>query len=232
MQINWKDRSIVDESRNLVIQPGYALEKLTEFITEERKEKIETVLKNRSSHFAPVMESIYDRGNISAVMRSAEAFGFHNFHIIETGKEFKESQRVTQGADKWLDVKKWSKTADCIKSLKEDGYKVYATHLSNEAISFDGLDFSKKTAVIFGNERDGVSEEALSLSDGNVLLPMAGFTQSFNISVAGALSFQRAFLKNPPKIDELEKELLRAVYYLRTITWPELALQDVFGEKG
>lgn len=229
MEINWEAKTVFNKSIGFEVSPEMAIEKLDAFITDERKEKIEKVLSERSSYFAPVMESIYDRGNISAVMRSAEAFGFHRFHIVETSKEFKESHRVTQGADKWLEVTKWSNTKDCISSLKEQGYKVYATHLSEEAVEFGELDFSQKTAVIFGNEKDGVSKEALEMADGNVLLPMAGFTQSFNISVAGALSFQQAFLNKPPKIDAEEKKLMRAAYYLRTITWPNKALREIFG---
>ena len=100
--------------------------------------------------------------------------------------------------------------------------------MSEAAIPFDDLDLTNKTAVIFGNEKEGVSDEALELSDGNVLLPMSGFTQSFNISVAAALSFQRAFLKRPQVIGEGEKELLQALYYLRTIDWPKKALNEVF----
>lgn len=226
MQINWEENKVYNEE--LSIDPNKAIEKLYEFITDERKAKIQKVLDQRSSYFAPVLEGLYDRGNISAVMRSAEAFGFHRFHIVETSKEFKESHRVTQGADKWLEVTKWDNTKDCILSLKEQGYKVYATHMSEKAMKFDDLDLSQKTAVIFGNERDGVSQDALDMADGNVLLPMAGFTQSFNISVAAALGFQRAFLKNPPKIDERERKLLEAAYYLRTIDWPKEAFLKHF----
>ncbi len=221
VQIDWQKNEVYSE--DFSISPDLAIEKLYEFITDERKEKIQKVLSQRSAHFAPVLEGLYDRGNVSAVMRSAEAFGFHRFHIIETSKDFKESQRVTQGADKWLDVVKWTNTKDCILNLKQQGYKVYATHMSEKAMNFDELDLNQKTAVIFGNERDGVSEEALSMADGNVLLPMAGFTQSFNISVAAALSFQRAFLKSPPKVSEEERKLLEAAYYLRTIDWPKEA---------
>jgi tRNA (guanosine-2'-O-)-methyltransferase len=226
IQVNWEKKELV--KGNLRIPVDSALAKIAPFVTQERKEKIEKVLAHRSLRFAPVLESIYDRGNISAVMRSAEAFGFCNFHIIETSTAFKESQRVTQGADKWLEVQKWKSSKNCIQHLKESGYKVYTTHLSKDAVSFETLDFSEKTAVVFGNEKEGVSKEALELSDGNVLLPMVGFTQSFNISVAAALSFQWAYSKKPQVLDEEEKEILKAAYYLRSIEWPDKALRDLF----
>ncbi len=230
IEIDWRTKTVYNKKNGFKVLPEIVIKRLNEFITDERKDKIENILSQRSSYFIPVLENVCDKGNISAVMRSAEAFGFYRFHIIKISKDFKESKRVTQGADKWLDVSKWTNTKDCILTLKESGYRVYTTHLSKKAVEFDELDLNQKTAVIFGNERDGVSKEALSLAHGNVLLPMAGFTQSFNISVAGALSFQRAFFKNPPKIDEEEKKLLKAVYFLRTITWPEKALCKIFSD--
>jgi len=226
MKINWEQKTI--EARGMSLSVDAVIDKLNDFVSEERRDKIDTVLKGRSSYFTPVLESLYDRGNVSAVMRSAEAFGFFKFHIIENGGDFKEANRVTQGADKWLEVNKWNKTADCIQALKKDGYKIYATHLSKEAKRFEDLDFNQKTAVIFGNEKEGVSEEALAMADGNVLLPMTGFTQSFNISVAGALSCQQAYLKKPQTVTLEEANLLRALYYMKSITWPEKALQDWF----
>lgn len=226
MEIDWSLNKI--KTLGLELDPEVVKAKLDDFLTQERKEKITSVLKGRSAQFAPVMEGLYDRGNVNAVMRSAEAFGFFKFHVIETNSQFKESKRVAQGADKWLEVNKWDSTSKCIQSLKADGYKVYATHLSREAKPFDALDFSEKTAVIFGNEKEGVSEEALELSDGNVLLPMSGFTQSFNISVAGALSCQQAHFKSPKKIEQREALLLEALYYLKTINWPKEALVKTF----
>ena len=201
--------------------------KLVQFLTSERMGKINDVVCKRSDFFVPVLETLYDRGNISAVMRSSEAFGFYKIHIIEQmGEAFKESKRVTQGADKWLEVKRWSETKSCLEFLKKDGYKIFTTSLSDDAKSFTDIDFSQKTAIILGNEKDGVSKEALKLSDCNVHLPMEGFTQSFNISVAAALCFLLAKLKSPPLIDQDEQERLKALYILKTLDWPTSVLAE------
>jgi len=205
------------------------LSKLSKFITEERLEKLDRVTKERSEFFVPVLENLYDKGNISAVMRSSEAFGFYKMHIIQNSDEFKESKRVTQGAEKWLEVNQWKESKDCIINLKQNDYKVYTTSLSDDAISITDLNFEQKTAVILGNERDGVSEEAKALSDGNVLIPMQGFTQSFNISVAAALCFLTAKQKKPVCIDSNEQERLKALYILKTLNWPDKALNEALG---
>lgn len=211
--------------KNHKYDADHVINGLAEFLTENRRQKIEEVVSSRSGHFVPVLEGLYDRGNISAVMRSAEAFGFYKLQIIENSDEFKDSQkRVSQGAEKWLDVKKWKNTVECITSLKEEGFKVYTTHLSKNATDISELDFEKKTAIVFGNEKEGVSQKALEMADANVLLPMSGFTQSFNISVAAALSLQLAYLKNKKFIEDKEKKRLKALYYLKTLDWPISAL--------
>ena len=148
--------------------------------------------------------------------------------IIHTSDVFKESRRVTQGAEKWLEVETWSGVEACVNSLKSSGYKVFTTSLSDDAKPFSEIDFSQKTAVVLGNEKEGVSEEVKALSDGNVLLPMQGFTQSFNISVAAALCFQTAKSKNPPVIGEEEQTRLKALYILKTLGWSDKALAQTF----
>lgn len=90
------------------------LEYVYPILTSERKQKIERVAAGRCFEVSVVLEGIYDRGNISAVMRTAEGLGFADFHIIEKFEKFKEANRVTQGADKWVEVKKWKSTKEYI----------------------------------------------------------------------------------------------------------------------
>ncbi len=162
---------------------------LLPFVSEARMQKISEVVAGRTKNIVPVLENIYDRGNISAVMRSAEAFGFVDFNIIELQySKFKSANRVTQGTDKWLNITKYQETKACLSDLKAKGFKIYATHL-DATISIDDIDFTEPSAVILGNEKDGVSDEVLAMCDHKFIIPMAGFAQSFNISVAGALCF-------------------------------------------
>lgn len=198
------------------------LEKVGPLLTPERLKKIEKVVKNRNFDTAVVLESIYDRGNISAVMRSAEGLGFGNFHVIETQEKFKESHRVTQGADKWVEVQKWKSTTDCVKTLKAQGYKIYVTHLDANSKPLHGVDFSVKTALVLGNEKNGVSPEMVAAADETVIIPMSGFVQSFNISVAGALGLYHISqdrlkkLGSNASLTDEQMEILSAHYYMRT----------------
>lgn len=201
------------------------IEKLQEQVLPERFQKIQSVIAKRNSHLVTVMENIYDRGNTSAVMRSAEAFGFHQFQQVIPSDEFKESKRVTQGADKWLVQTLWKQTTRCVKSLREQGYQILVTHLEG-ATPLKDISFTKPTALFFGNERDGASEELTQLADQKVLIPMQGFVQSFNISVAAALCFQhiRRELETHGLgcLTDEERQRLLALYLYRSCKTPAL----------
>lgn len=203
-------------------------------LTPERKQKIDRVVSLRNFDTAVVLEGIYDRGNISAVMRSAEGLGFGNFHVIETQEKFKEANRVTQGADKWVEVKKWKQTTDCVKALKEQGYQICVTHLDETSKPLHDIDFSGKVALVLGNEKDGVSPEMVRAADERIIIPMTGFVQSFNISVAGALSLYHISQDRLKKhgtnasLNETEQGILRALYYLRTQDSAVQYLEELF----
>jgi tRNA (guanosine-2'-O-)-methyltransferase len=206
-------------------------------LTPERKFKIDGVARERCFSNCVVLENIYDRGNISAVMRSAEALGFAQTHLIELGEKFKESQRTTAGADKWLEVKKWKSTKACIETLKASGHQIVVTHLDSTSKLISEIDFSEPTALVLGNEKDGVSPEMVAAADHRVLLPMTGFVQSYNISVAGALAFYHIFMDRVRRLgrngslSQKEIEILQAEYYLRSLDSAEDVLRELKGRK-
>ncbi len=200
-------------------------------LTEERQKKIINVANGRCFNISVVLESIYDRGNTSAVMRSAEGLGFSNFHVIETFEKFKEANRVTQGADKWLEVKKWKSTKDCIAQLKKDKIRICVTSLQSSK-PLQEIDFSTPLALVLGNEKDGVSQEMLDAADERVILPMPGFVQSFNISIAGALCLYHIWYDRQQKLgsnadlNPQQKQILQAVYAMRTMDSAESILKS------
>ena len=191
-------------------------------LTAERQKKIRQVVEGRCFSQAIVLESIYDRGNASAVVRSAEALGFVNIHMIESGEKFKESARVTAGADKWVEITKWKSSRECVAALKSEGKQIIVTHLSPKSRPIREIDFGKPSALVLGNEKDGVSQDMIEMADHCVILPMVGFVQSYNISVAGALSCYHIFLERTRKlganadVNEEQKSILQALYTLRT----------------
>lgn len=212
--------------------PAEIVAELRPLLTEERAQRIEDVLSGRTSRVATVVEGLVNMGNVSAVMRSAEALGYQSFHVITGGDLFKDSQRTSQGAEKWLDVYQWETPADCIGYLKEEGRRILVTHLDDRSISIDAVDFTNPAAVVFGNERDGVSREMLELADDRIIVPMVGFVRSFNISVAAAVSLYHAYCDRRKRqgrhgdLTNSERKALRAVFYLRSVRRAEHILAD------
>ncbi len=198
---------------------------LQEQVLPGRFQKIRSVIEKRNPNLVTMVENIYDRGNTSAVMRSAEAFGFYRFHQVIQGDDFKESKRVTQGADKWLVQKTWPDTQSCVTWLRAQGHQILVTHLDG-GVPLSEVSFGRPTVLCLGNERDGASQELTEMADQKVFIPMQGFVQSFNISVAAALCFQHIHREmqdnGAPHITDEERQRLLALYLFRSCQNPAL----------
>ncbi len=196
---------------------------LAEYISERRRARIEEVIANRTYSVAPVIEGSINRGNVSAVLRSSEAFGFQRVHVVNSKEVFKNSSRTSQGAEKWLDVVEWESASPCIDELKSNGYSLLVTALLPDAIRFDEVEFNDKVALVFGNEVDGVSDEMIERADQILKIPMAGFVESFNISVAAAIAMSRIYSWRRARYgtsgDLTDQQLtdLRAQYYFLSV---------------
>ena len=163
---------------------------LEEFITENRKNKFLKVLEKRTNHFTVAVEDVFQLHNTSAVMRSCEVFGIQNLHVIEEKFGKSIDKEIAMGAQKWVDVNRYDSNVSCIKSLKEKGYQIIATTPHENDCLLDEFDITKPAAIFFGTERDGLSEEVMNEADGFMKIPMAGFTESLNISVSAAIIIQ------------------------------------------
>ncbi len=213
----------------LALSAQQIIDLLADRISDRRRARIDAVVDERVYSIVPVLDGLYDRGNVSAVMRTAEGLGVGELHVIESLEDFKAANRVTQGAEKWLDVRKWPAPAECLADLKSRGFQVVATSL-DAAKPLDEVDFNRPTALVFGNERDGVCPEVLAAADARVILPMGGFAQSFNISVAAALMLYHALREGAgPDLDADQRRLLRALYYMRSVEHHEAIIARSLG---
>ncbi|MCX6269893.1 MAG: RNA methyltransferase [Bacteroidetes bacterium] len=167
------------------------LDFLLTFITEQRREKFETLIANRTRHLTVVLENVFQSHNISAVLRSCECFGVQDVHIIENVNPFKTHADIVLGADKWLTLHHYrSEDAidQCFSTLKKNGYLIVATSPHYESYNLENLPVDQKFALVFGTEMDGITERVIEQADMFVKIPMAGFTESLNISVSAAVS--------------------------------------------
>lgn len=200
---------------------------LTKFVSEERAKKFEDVVHKRSRHLTVVLEDIYQPHNASAVLRSCDCFGIQDIHIIENKNLYSVNEDVALGSSKWLNLIKYKNTISCIDELKKQGYKIIATSPHKNDCTIQELDILPKTALVFGTELKGISEEVSLHADGFVKIPMFGFTESFNISVSAALCLHTLIHKLHSsainwELNELEKEQILLQWLRNSINRSEL----------
>ena len=172
---------------------------LQQFLTDERLEKINHFAPESSDFVLPVIEDVFQFRNAAAIVRSVEACGFHKIIAMESEHEFNPNLRVTKGAETWVEVEKLPHNLDSLREIKNRGYKILAVSPENNATMLSDYDLKEPVALVFGTEAAGVSEEILDFADETLAIPMYGFTQSFNVSVAAAIC-----------VYELRQKLLRS----------------------
>jgi tRNA (guanosine-2'-O-)-methyltransferase len=225
-----------------VIAPDAIVSILAPQISESRKDSIERVLANRTDNLTVVVEGMIDLGNVSAVMRSADGFGVQSVHAIDTANVYKRSRRTTRGTDKWIDRYRWEDVESCFGYLRSAGYRIVVADIADGAVPIGEVDLTQRSAFVFGNELEGVSDVARGLADVSVTIPMAGFADSFNISVAAAITLYEAQSQRARRfgrngdLGDSDKARIRAVWYMKTVRESRLhierALAGSYGSTG
>jgi len=182
-----------------------------------RLARIRAVLERRQPDLTVVMENIHDPHNVSAMLRSCDAAGVLQVELLYTVEKFpKIGRKSSSSANKWLARRKHTSVEECYATLRREGYRIYATHLAADAVQLYDIDLTRPSALVFGNEHRGVSDEAARLADANVQIPMMGIIQSLNVSVACAVALFEALrqrqmcgMYDTPRLD---RSLLEQLY--------------------
>lgn len=195
------------------------------FLTDNRKEKFLKVLSSRTNHFTVAIEDVFQLHNTSAVMRSCEVFGVQQLNVVEEKFGKSIDKEIAMGAQKWVDVNRYESISNCVESVKNKGYQIIATTPHENDCLMDDFDITKPSALFFGTERDGLSEEVMKNADGFLKIPMVGFTESLNISVSAAIILQNLMhrLRNSDVNWQLsEEEMLE-----KRIQWAKSSIKDI-----
>lgn len=161
--------------------------------TEKRLARMEEVLRHRQPDLTVVMENVHDPHNVSAILRSCDAAGVYQVHLVYTEEKFPDiGKKSSASARKWVERRKFRSVEDCYKSLRDERFSIYATRIGQGASSLYDLDLRKNVALVFGNEHRGVSDEAAAGADRMFMIPMHGMIQSLNVSVACAVTLFEA----------------------------------------
>ncbi|MDO8365676.1 MAG: RNA methyltransferase [Saprospiraceae bacterium] len=162
-----------------------------------REQKIRSVIRQSQPDLTVILENIFDPLNISAVLRSCDAVGIREVFVVYTKKYLDKrglvlGKRTSGGTFKWIDVYVFEDLEECFRRVRERYGRIYATSLGERSESLYDLDLVQPVALLFGNEDEGISAEALTLCDGNFIIPQVGFAESLNISVACAVTLFEA----------------------------------------
>ena len=203
------------------------------FLTDERKQRFESVLDKRTRYITLVLEDIFQSRNASAIMRSADGFGIQDLHIIEDNHKWVGTRSVSKGASSWLTLHRYKNgdpTTRCVDKLNAEGYRIIATSPHEGSYTPDTLPIDQPIAVVLGTELTGMSSKMLLQVDDYVTIPMDGFSESFNVSVAAAVMLNRLRSRMneagiESKLNEKERQKLRLIWAYRSVNDPDAILR-------
>lgn len=201
------------------------LDYLETIITKERKQRFIEVLQYRSKHFTIAVEDVFQLHNTSAVMRSCEVFGIQELNVIEQRFGKRIDKQIAMGAQKWVDIIRHKNSLECIASLRSKGYQIIANSPHNDSTFLEDFDISRPSAIFFGTEKEGLSEEVLKNADGFLKIPMVGFTESLNISVSAAIIIQN--LMQRLRASDINWRLTEEEILYKRLDWSRKSIKDI-----
>ncbi len=171
-------------------------------MTPKRFTRIREVVKKRQKFLTVVLENIHDPHNVSAILRSADAVGIDKIYLIYNTNKFPKIGKISSGsAKKWIELERFDNVKDCFDKLKREKFRIFSSYIeeNKKITSLYDLDLSGKTALVFGNEHTGVSEDVKKYSSKSFMIPMYGMIQSLNVSVAVAVCLYEALRQREQK---------------------------------
>lgn len=200
---------------------------LESYLTEERKQRFLDVLQQRTRHITIAVEDVYQLHNTSAILRSCDAFGVQDIHVVESRFGKRLDKNIAMGAEQWVDVYRYKDVADCISKLREDGYQIIATTPHNDSTLLPDFSPLEKSAIFFGTERKGLSKEVMEQADGFLKIPMVGFSESLNVSVSAAIIIQQ--LAQKVRNSQVEWQLSDIEMLEKRLDWTKKSIKNVDG---
>jgi len=204
------------------------IQALSDVVTPKRLERIREVARTRTDSLVLVLDRIADPHNSSAVLRSADAFGVQRVHVIVGERGFRASRGVSKGTHRWLDVVRYETADACARHLRDEGYAIFVAAMGGET-NLEGLRVRPRLAVVFGNEHRGVSPEMRALADGTFSIPMCGFVESLNISVAAAITMQTLAGDGRARLSDARRRELEARFLMNSVRKADELIEKFIG---
>jgi len=161
-------------------------------MTPERYLRLRETLDRRQPDLTLITEQIHKPRNVAALVRTADAVGIHEVHMVWPYDHHRHYSGTAMGSDRWVNVNRHESMPSAITQLKDNDYKVYAAHFSDQAVDYREVDYTIPCALVMGNEKQGITDETAGMVDEHVVVPMMGMVESFNVSVAAAIILAEA----------------------------------------
>ena len=200
---------------------------LEEFVSEERKQRFVEILANRTKYITVAIEDVFQLHNTSAILRSCDAFGIQELHVVEDRFGKRLDKNIAMGAEQWVDVKGYQTTSQCIDTLKQKGYRIIATTPHHEAQLLSDFTPETPTALFFGTEKEGLSEEVMQKADGFLKIPMVGFSESLNVSVSAAIILEAVIQRI--RNSDVPWQLSEKEHLEKRFDWTKKSIKNVEG---
>jgi len=216
---------------------------LDTFIQGPRRYRLNDVLDNRTTHFCIAMEDLFYERNSGAIIRTADSYGVQNINVIEPQDSFKSkvTNIISKGAEKWVTKTQFGDpengVKDCIDQLRKDGYQIVATTPHKDGHTIHNFDITKKSAFFLGTEKTGISDVVMEEADDYISMPIYGFTESYNVSVANAILLHELInrLRNSDidwHLDSEERQELMLDWTMKSIVSSDLLAEKFMADKG
>lgn len=205
------------------------LDYLQTFLTPRRRQRFDRVLAHRTRWITVVLEDLYDPHNIAAIARSCDACGVQDLHVVEINHPYEPQPETSLGSQQWVTVRRYAEPGDprrsCIEALRSQGYRIAVTTLDADALPPEEVALAQPVAIVFGTEKDGVTSTMLADADLKIGIPMFGFVQSFNVSVAAAICLHT--LTTRLRRSGVDWRLTAAEIEQLTAHWTRLSIPNV-----
>lgn len=162
-------------------------------MTQERLATIKACLDKRQTDLTVIMEDVRKPHNLAAVARTLEAVAGLKIHAVSDRPSIRLTQMAAGGIRKWIEVVNHDSIEQGITHLKQQGFQIIATTLKPHSKDYRDIDYKKPTAILVGEELEGITDQAVQMADEIITIPMAGMVQSLNVSVASALVLYEAY---------------------------------------
>ena len=195
------------------------------FLTPERVQRFEEVLEQRTNFITVAIEDVFQLHNTSAVIRSCDAFGVQEVHVVEDRFGKRLDKNIAMGAEQWVDIHRYNNAQSCLQALREKGYRIIATSPHGMGTNLMDFKITQPMALFFGTEKEGLSKEVLEQADGFLKIPMSGFSESLNISVAAAICM--CHITALVRTSDLPWNLTKKEILEKRLDWTKKSIKDV-----